>query len=557
MASENLPITSIESYQPALDYRKTGQVGIIDGKNFAWDVSGFFSAYASRLVSKSISIGAKPSIAQTLELQDTCQVVVGSKIWRLLASSELSPVGVWSNTVTLAQLSAPSEDRIGYNRLKWTAAYLGGESYIANYNYGVFRVTLPGTYTRLTQGTVPGFPDDTDPVIAICESNGRLCYMTKTIFFWSAPADPDNLVPTIGGAGFQVIAERVGGTPFAMIPVAGGVIIFTTAGTLACEFIGGNFVFRYWTIDSEVLPVSSFSITKLDTESYIIMTRLGLYVCQNLAAPQKITPVFNEFMREYLRNHEAEKCHIWYSIVDNRLYIGFRGLAQNFIETMALDLGIDKWGLFNRPHIGMVQYGISQNQFAYVDTAGRASYLLSSSDRRKDTENPATPGQMLGLDSWVTLGWIRAQSLQSHPDVTQEMNQLVVNRSGPMDDADTQYVDEGLLADMAGADSEDEGLLSDVSDSTTIFIDEGLLENRTTSTSYSIEWLSDMFEGRAEYSDYVTVNPELVEYNRYYDIWVAQQSAQYHRVKFKAANVGEYFRANTLGINVTYSGRQG
>ena len=453
----------------------------------------------------------------------------------------------------------PSESKIGYNRLKWTAAYLNAERFIGNYNYGVWRYTEPGgvaTYTRMTSGTVPGFPDDTDLVIAIAESNGRMLYMTEKAIFWSAPADPDNLVPALGGAGFQSISERIGGIPIALMPVAGGAIIWTTAGALALEFIGGDFVFRFWVLNTELLPVSSFSVAKMATESHVIMTRLGLHACQNLDAPQPITPMFNEYMREFLRVYQSNQNHLWYSVDENRLYVGSRGESRTFKQTMTLDMGIDRWGLMNIEHIGIAQYAANSNQIGYANTAGIVSYILSGADQRKDRENPSTPNTFVGLDSYVVFGWMRATNLMRHPDMFQEMNELVVNRQLPFDDVDILEFDEELIADYDDADSVDEGLFADKDDVDTILVDEGYMTARSIGTNYKCTWLSDAFEAIPEYLEFAEIIPERVVANKFYDIWVGQQPAQYHRVKLSANALDEFYRVNTMSVNLVDMGRQ-
>lgn len=555
MPIENLTIGGLESYQPAIDYRRTGRVGVLSGRNFAWDAAGVFSAYASRLVAGSTSISDAGDIVQELDLNDMIHVVAANKVWRLQTASSLSPVGAWQLVATLAQLVAPiPNDPLDYNYQKWSSAYLGGKRFACRYHYGVFEVTAgsPPVYTRLTSGNTPGFVSDADPVIAIGESNGRMIYLTKTIVFWSAPAAPKNLVPALGGAGFQVISERIGGTPIALLTVANGALIFTTDGILVMEFIGGDLVWRWWTQNSEAQPVSSFSITKLPDESYVLLTRLGLFSGNNFGLPTPITPQFNEFMREYLRRHETERGHCWYSIIDNRLYVGFRGITTQFLSTLALDLAIDRWGIFSRIHLGMCRYGMNPNQLAYFDRNGRASYLLSSSDRRKDCEDPENPGSYTGTDSEITIGWIRTEQLNANADMVQELQELLVNRAIPFDDVTVTYFDEELIIEVTPSGI-DEGLITAALTSN---VDEGLISDRALLTDYGCVWLSDLFEGIPGFEAAAEIQPIRSIMTKYYDVWVGMQPARYHRIKFTADTVEQYFRINTLNAAVSYMGQQ-
>src|SRR6478736_2757866 len=177
MVTTNISITGLESYQPAVDYRRSGKIGVLSGKNFAWDASGVFSCGASRLVAGNASIGLSPAIAQSLDLETIMHVAVDDKIWRLNPTSAGSPIGSWELVTTLGHLVYPNLDDVPYNFRKWTTAYLGYKPYACAYNFGVYRVNpVPAvpTYTRLTTGTVPGFPADSTPVIAIGETNGRM-----------------------------------------------------------------------------------------------------------------------------------------------------------------------------------------------------------------------------------------------------------------------------------------------------------------------------------------------------------------------------------------------
>lgn len=554
MPIENLTISGLESYQPAIDYRRTGRVGILGGRNFAWDAAGVFSAYASRLVAGSTSISGAGGIVQELDLSDMTHIAAANKIYRLVTASSLSPVGTWQLVATLAQLGAPiPNDPVDYNYQRWSAAYLGGKRLACRYHYGVYEVTAgsPPVYTRLTSGNTPGFVSDADPVIAIGESNGRMIYLTKTVVFWSAPGAPTSLVPALGGAGFQIIKERIGGTPIALLTVANGALIFTTDGILVMEFTGGDLVWRWWVQNSEAQPISAFSITKLPDETYVLLTRLGLFSGNGFGLPTPITPQFNEFMREYLRSHETERGHCWYSIIDNRLYVGFRGITTQFLSTLALDLAIDRWGIFSKVHLGICRYGMNPNQLAYFDKEGRGSYLLSSSDRRKDCEDPDNPGSFIGTDSEIIVGWVRSEQLNANADMVQELQELLVNRAMPFDDVSVTYYDEDLLT-TPGPSIIDEGPITAVSPSV---IDEGLITDRSLSTEYGCFWLSDMFEGMIGFESAAEVQPMRSVMTKYYDVWVGMQPARYHRVKFTANTAAQYFRVNSMNAAVSYMGQ--
>lgn len=549
MPTTVIPIAGLESYQPAVDYKKSGRFGVLSGKNFAWDASGVYSAYASRLVDGDTVIAQNPNIVQTLDLYDIDEVAAGNKIWKLNPSSPNSPVGAWELVTTLSLIVGVNPATIPYNWTRWTTAYLGSSRYACEYGYGVYRVSPLHVWTRLTSGTIPGFPPDSDPVIAIAETNGRMCYLTATAFYWSGAADAEDLTPAIGGAGFQVLAERIGGIAMTLTPVANGVIIWMEAGALVAEFVGGATVFRFWLLRTQVVPSSAFAITRLADDDYVMLTQLGLFSIRNLNQPQMITPLFSEYMREYLRLRPTEVGHVWYSINDNRLYISFRPNNVVFSETFALDLTIDRWGLFSELHIGIFNYGGSRGQLAYANRFGIASYLLSNNDTRKNRENPANPGELIGLDSQITIGWLRATNMLAHSDMTQELIEVLVAKKPVLETSVViQYIDEGSITSLGGYPVFDEGSIA--ASAGYPVLDEGYIIVRESNYTYQLEWLGDLF-GDEQYD---IVTPELVDSQYYNDLWVGTLPAVYHRLRFKAEEYNEYFRVNALDATVTYIG---
>jgi hypothetical protein len=549
MATTDISVATLESLQPAVDYKKSGRYAILKGRNFAWDASGVYSAYASRLIAGNFSLGLNPAIVQGLDMPDMSYVAVAGTTWKFTPASLGSPVGAFTSAMVHTPLVNANLTLIPYDWTKWYSTYLGGNRYTASYNYGVFRFNSAGVITRLTNGTVPGFPPDTDPVIAVCETNGRLCFITKTTFYWSAPNAPENLVPALGGAGFQVINERISGDILTLIPVAGGAIIWTTGGALVCEFIGGDAVFRFYPLKTNLVPSSAYAISRLPDDDYVILTRLGIFRLSGFNQPQPIVPLFNEFLREYLRVRPMERGHIWYSVNDNRLYVSFRPQNIVFSETYALDLTLDRWGIFSEYHMGLFNYGPSRGQMAYATDRGVPCFFLSNTDERKNREVPSAPGTYVGVDSEIEIGWMRAQNIIGHADVVQELQEIQINKKPLVEESVTlTYVDEGLITGIAGFPVVDEGLM--VNFASFPQFDEGFIYAQETDYTYQLEIVGDMFDD----DRYDITIPDLVKTTRNGDLWVGLSPAIYHRLRLKAINANEYFRINSFDITVAYSG---
>lgn len=549
MAYENVAVSGIESYQPAVDYRSSGRVGVITGKNFAWDASGVYSAYANRLVAGSTSIGITPDIAQSIDLETDIHIGVRGKVWKFTPSSTGSPVGSWGLIQNFATLIEPIYDNVPYSFRKWSSGYLGGNRYACSWNYGVYKVNVgTSAYTRLTSGGTPGFPSDLTPVVAICETNGRMLYCTATTLYWSAPNAPENLVPALGGAGFQVLAERISGDVIGLTPVSQGAIVWTNTGGLAVEFIGGDSVFRFWQLSTKAIPLSGFAIARLPNDDYAILTRLGVFSFNNLAQPQPAAPLFNEFMRENLRSKPTAFGHIWYSITDNRLYIGLRTTFSAFLETYALDIGIDRWGVFSESHIGFIDYGPSRGQLAWVNNLGIASYLLTPIDGRRNRESTTSPGTFIGLNSEILIGWMRAENFVPHADAVQELIEISVNRLSPFGVVSVTYIDEGFIAEATHT-TFDEGLITTVSP--TLF-DEGFFDTANLPVNYQLEVWTDLFVFPPGNSNVFI--PRLVSQNREVDLWVTIAPTAFARLLFRATTATEYYRVNSLNLTFVYDG---
>ena len=558
MTLTTVSVAGIESYQPAVDYRKSGRIGLLSARNVAWDASGFYSGYASRLVDGTTQVGSNPFMVQSLDLKEDQHLVWKGNIIEFTPSSLNSPIGSLDQILTLPTLVDSNPANIPYDYRKWTTAYLGADRYACSYNYGVFRVDLTHlpdpTYTRLTSGSISGFPSDGTPVIAIAESNGRMLYLTKEAIYWSAPNDPENLVPAVGGPGFQVINERIGGTPFAMTATAQGAIIWTEVGGLVCEFIGGDFVFRFWVLATQALPISSHAITRMPDDDYVILTRLGLFMFNNLSQPQPIAPLFNEFLREYLRNKPTEVGHVWYSITDNRIYVAMRRPTSPFFETFALEVMLDRWGVFNERHLGLVTYGPARGQFAYVSHLGIVSYFLSPLDARKNRENETSPGTFIGLGASAEIGWIRAENLQASGDPVQELQEIIINRLIPFGLATVTYEDEEFVV-IADPDLFDEGFVDDPDPD---IFDEGILTEDEAPTDYQLRVKTDLFnfddlENPGQTTS--TIVPEIVNRGRFLDIWSCSASSAYFRLEFLATDPDEFFRVNSLDLTIAYNGQ--
>jgi len=547
-----VPFANIESYQPAADYRKTGVIGVLEGRNFSWDASGVRADFASRLVSADNAIGVFGQAIHQLKVGDTYHVAVADKVYRLIPDAVGSFTGTWSLVHTLAKVQTTALETIPEHLRAFTTIFMGGFAYVCGWNYGVYRVDLTlNTYTRLTSFTTPGFPPDNDPVLAIAETNGRMVFITATAVYWSAPNDPENLVPALGGAGFQVIQEHMAGEPRAILRVTTGVLIWTAVGALAGEFIGGDAVFRWFQLTVEVMPLNQGASADVPDGSYIVITRLGLFRIVDLGQPQQLTPLFNEFLREYVRFRPIESGYLWYSVSDHRLFVSLKGTDSQFTETFCLDMSLDKWGLFSETHLGMAHYTAPRGPIAYCSSDGILSYLLATRDPRKDRENPYAPGTYTGLGSEVTVGYIRAEQIAPMTaDSVQELQEIVIYRTNPLQGYQDTEVNEGAVTLAGTAPTFDEGAVGPG-----ILFDEGVIGDGAVPTSYGLEIISDLFEEvEANGFDYGRSTGHLAHVGKLADTWTCMTPGYHFKLRLTAEIPGQFFRLNAVDCTLTVAG---
>lgn len=555
MPFSRLSIEQIENFQPAVDYRKAGAFGVIAGRNFSWDAAGVRSDFASRLIAGVQSIANYGDHVQSVKVGAEYHIICRSRVWRFVPVAPDSSNGSWTLLTTLDEVQTVDHSAIPEHLRNFTSFDMGGYAYVNSWNNGCYRVNLQThVYTRLTSVNTPGFPADNNPVYAIAETSGVAVYMTRTSLHWSGPAQPEDLVPTIGGAGFQLIAQKVSGTPKSLLRVDRGVILWTTTGAMAAEYVGAPYVFRFYQFASNITPLNQSAMTQLPDGTSLALTQLGLYRISDFGAPTLINPLFAEFFREYIRKKLPESATIWYSLPDNRLFVAMRLAGSQFSETFCLDINIDKWGVMNHLHVGIIQYVAGTRQLGYVDSSGISSYFLSPLDVKKDIENSAAPLTYRGLDSYVTIGYFRIENMLNGGEGLQTLTGLMVYRNSTAGMYADSLIDEGQITDPA-VTLVDEGLIT-----TTPFdeIDEGLIDSTSVIQGYKVDFLSD-FNGVDVITgiDYSVSPAYLAKESENSDWWTGEILGHYLSVRISANEVGEFYRIKSLDLTMSFSGEIG
>lgn len=358
--------TDIGGLTPAVDARKVeGQI-ITSGKNFKFDSDGPFSGFGDDFLT-SIPLGT-PDFVQSLKVD------VNGRDRTFLA--EASTILEWNEDEGNYDVIFIFPDTTT-NPFRWTTAYLNNFVYFCHpaINGILFLSIITGDTGYITTAGVPQFPQ------AITENNGRLIVITPTLYQWSDPSNGQGWIPgTKGGAGFQVIADRVSGTPIMVASTGNIVLTFTTAGIMKSEFTGDFATYRHRALKTDYGPINSFCVAKTDDITIVILDRRGLFKSIG-DAPSPYTAIFNEYLRVRLERDPflfASNSRIDWDVVHQTLYLSSSttDLQSLYQRAFVIYPALDKWGSFDTPFFGIcgviIPTGARRGDyFGYVDGDGR------------------------------------------------------------------------------------------------------------------------------------------------------------------------------------------
>lgn len=356
---------------PAVDPRRSDKLFALAGQNYTLDALGPKSSFGNRFLTP-YPIGA-PQHTQGCRLRLRTGVAGADRVFTFVGDAILE----WN------------EDSGGWRFIyvtgittiqpyRWTFGYINGIMFFCHPAVGILAYTVDSMVCQPLVGS--GVPEEP---IAIMVNNGRLCVIDDLFFSWSAPGDGTNFVPTLGGAGFQKINDRVPGFPIMLTGYARGVLTWTTGGVMRSEFTGDATVYRHRVINTEYRPINSFCTLQMDDNTCVILDERGLFQSQG-EGPTPLTPVFNEFLIDYLTKNNlkvGQNVRLEWDDLQRQLYLSV-SLSDSdplYEKAFVLYPSIDKWGTFDEPHYGIIPYLLStgsraDDYFGFIDSDGRAHY---------------------------------------------------------------------------------------------------------------------------------------------------------------------------------------
>ncbi len=356
---------------PAIDIRKSEDLYAFAGRNYVLDAFGPKSAFGNRFVTP-YPLG-QAQHAQGCRLRLRTGVSGADRVFTFVGNAILEwreDLGGWKFIYLTSDTTTQP--------YRWTYGYLAGIMYFCHPAVGILAYSIDEDLCEPLTG--PGVPTQ---AIGLVVNNGRLITFDDLLYYWSAPGDGTNFKPELGGAGFQLINERVAGFPISITTYAAGTLLWTTGGVMRSEFTGDASVYRHRAMNTEFRPINPFCTLQLDDNTIVLLDERGLFQSQG-EAPTPFAPLFNEFLIDYLQKYNlklGQNVRLEWDDLKRYLYLMISRSEESPIYERAFVLypAVDKWGTFDEPHYGIVPWLIQDSirgddYFGFIDTTGRPRY---------------------------------------------------------------------------------------------------------------------------------------------------------------------------------------
>lgn len=378
MATARFRGQQIKPRTPAIDARNVDQLFVVDGRNYSFDSRGPKTDFGDRYL--SYLKFRKPTDIHGTRIAGRTFVHTPDA---LLEWDDAFKAWIPCYYFFQADNAPPRS----LNGLRWNAAYINNRIFLGHRDYGYLYVetTTPESsrvFYEISFETVPGLPENP---LGVVETNGRLCILTANLLAWSGPAAGLDFTPEAGGAGFQIIADKIGGTPVSVTSFAGGLVVWTTTGALLGEFIGGDNVFRWSVINTANVPQNSFCVARLNADDTLLLTNQGLFITKRAGIQEPYQPVFNEYLRDFLTVNPQAVGRLEYDSYRDRIYVLLRSHHVQYHRMFVLTPTLDAFGEFSEKNFGILP--LTPTQFGYVGIDGIARYWLETGSRQDVTLN--------------------------------------------------------------------------------------------------------------------------------------------------------------------------
>lgn len=577
-------VADIQGLSPAVESTRSDKQFVIRGKNYIFDAIGPWTPFGNRfLTQQPLTHTANLAYSQGFRVRLTG----GDRVFTITNWAIMEWVESLGNWQVL--YSIPDTTSTPF---RWTFAYLNGYVYFCHPRTGILSYELATKVFQRAQGE--GIPA---AAVAIASDNGRLGVMTNQFLYWSSQSDGLDFTPELGGAGAQLISDRVAGDPIMLTSFAKGFFVWTTGGIMRSEFVGDVEVYRHKNISTEYRPLNSFCVIRMSDDTNVILDERGLFQTKG-AEPTPLTPLFNEFLIDYLQANNlnlAQNARLEWDDLHRRLYLSVSTTYSSPIYEKAFVLypPLDKWGEFSERHYGIFPIKIKgslreDDYFGYADTTNRVRFFKETGSREtvntsltvnlwnravqkpvEETEGlnglrivsstvqegygteptpvnqsgyyqsasaTITTPELTGLDALIRIGQFRGIS-DVAPDVLTEITNLML-RSGTTGLYGAALVDYNLEAP--------EGF-----DLSTVSAPIDTAFEKLNYTNHKLRIFSTL-DGENEFQSAV---PTLTAFTPAGRFFALSTVGIWHQVEFSATEVGEAFRVHTAEFTAVEAGR--
>lgn len=510
---------------PAIDPRRSEGLFALGGKNYVFDSLGPKSAFGNRLLSST-------QITSPGHFQgNRIRTPNGDRVFYFGHTT----ITEWKEETNEFIIIYTFESTAG-NAYRWTHGYLNGKIYFCHPSTGILVYDI---VTEVCADLVgPGVPEQS---IAICVDNGRLIAIDIDFMYWSVQSNGADFTPTLGGAGFQKINERIAGAPIMVTSYGRGVLTWTTGGVMRSEFTGDAEVYRHRGINTELRPINSFCTIKMDDDTVIILDERGLFQSRG-EAPEPVGALFNEFLLKYIQKNnlrEGLNIRLEWDDLQRFMYIS---ISTSFVDAIYEKAyvyypAIDKWGTFDEPHYGIFPARIDFGQraddyFGFIGSDRRLRIWMDTGSRQHGD------GTLLPLDASIQVGLIRFSELGESMDQLLEVNQIMI---GNALSGDPNVLGEDFNLVPEGQD-EDYNILSGAED---------LGFERSNYINHKIRILGTI-DGHTVFDENT---PMLTYFSKAVRHYATTCQGLWHMLELSATEVGESFHCKAFELTASYAGK--
>lgn len=588
MAEGRYQARDIQGLTPGIDATQSDKLFALTGRNYVFDSLGVKSPFGNRFLSAVPIFNAAHMQGVRLRLSG------GDRVFHFLGCGIVEwdeAAGGWRviYATTIDTTATP---------YRWTFEYLSGYLYFAHPLAGLVVYNLDTDRCDPHDEVGLGTPE---LVVAVSQNNGRLGVLTRDLLAWSAPSNGLNFVPTFGGAGAQVLSERVAGDAIMVTSYARGFLTWTTGGVMRSEFSGDAAVFRHRTLNTEYRPINSFCTIRVDEDTCIILDERGLFQSRGDALTP-YSPIFNEFLIGFLQENpfrSGANLRLEWDDRQRRLYLSYSpSYADPIYESCFVYYPpLERWGEFSESHYGIFPLKIGGSEraddyFGFADVTSRARYWRSTGSRELAVEESTGPAlanlylaalqkqsqyaedevglrlgtsaristtsragitkpegyyvtgvtspiaaQLTGLNALIRLGYVRLEGAVA--DTLMEVNSVIV-RSVRSGDSDVLTEDFNLVP--SGVSNEDYNVAAGAED---------LGLTPINYINHTLELVGTV-DGESEF---LRVTPQLELYAKASRVYSCTVPGIWHIIELGAESIGEAFHLKTLELTGTNAGR--